>query len=59
MALLGEKLHKALKTISLLEGSEDIRSGLCNEDLGNKASEADSLSKFVDQFVSDELPRLE
>ncbi|GFT62504.1 fatty acid synthase [Nephila pilipes] len=58
MALLAEKLHTALKTISLLEGSEDIRSCLSKEDLENKASEADALCKFVEQFVSDEFPRL-
>ncbi|GFS62651.1 fatty acid synthase [Trichonephila inaurata madagascariensis] len=59
MALQSEKSLTSLKTVSLLSGSKDLINTLSNEDSQGKDSEVVALCRFVEQFASGSVPRLE
>ncbi|KAF8774576.1 Fatty acid synthase like protein [Argiope bruennichi] len=62
MALQSEKRRSNLKSVTLLNGSDDLLDFLNKEDAeteGKKDPEATALYRFVQQFVSGAVPRLE
>ncbi|GBM39318.1 hypothetical protein AVEN_257432-1 [Araneus ventricosus] len=59
MALQSEKAHTKMKTVTLLNGSDDLLSCLSKEDAETTDPEVAALYKFVQQFVSGAVPRLE
>ncbi|GFS52214.1 fatty acid synthase [Trichonephila inaurata madagascariensis] len=59
MALQNAKSPTSLKTISLLSGAEDLMNTLNNEESQEKDSEVVALCRFVEQFTSGSVPRLE
>ncbi|GFW58514.1 fatty acid synthase [Trichonephila clavipes] len=59
MALQNAKSPTSLKTISLLSGAEDLINTLNNEESQEKDSEVVALCRFVEQFTSGSVPRLE
>ncbi|GFR28649.1 fatty acid synthase [Trichonephila clavata] len=59
MALQREKMLTSLKTVSLLSGTEDLINTLSNDDSQRKDSEVTALCRFVEQFASGSVLRLE
>ncbi|GFR18245.1 fatty acid synthase [Trichonephila clavata] len=59
MALQRGKMLTSLKTVSLLSGAEDLINTLSNDDYQRKDPEVSALCRFVEQFASGSVLRLE
>ncbi|CAL1277493.1 unnamed protein product [Larinioides sclopetarius] len=59
MAVQSERARMKMKTVTLLNGSDDLVGYLSKEDEETKDPEVAALYQFVQQFVSGAVPRLE